>query len=105
MGFQKGHTFSKGRPKGTPNKATEQMKIAMATLLQSNTDNMNKWLQEVAKESPREALKLMLSMAEYFVPKLSRTEIATKEKDSLYEGFQIRIIDTNDNQKNMLNDL
>ncbi len=93
MGFQKGHTFSKGRPTGTPNKATEQMKMAMANLLESNADSMNTWLQEVAKENPREALKLMLSMAEYFVPKLSRTEITTREKENLFDGFEIRIIE------------
>ena len=36
---------------------------------------MKVWLSDVAQEDPERALEIMLKMAEYIVPKLSRTEV------------------------------
>ena len=89
-----------GRRKGTPNKATRDVREAIAKLLQRNTANFGKWLQAVAegetetttstdeegnettdeyyvrKPDPGRALQLALDMAEFHIPKLSRTELA-----------------------------
>lgn len=87
-----------GRPKGSPNKATRDVREAIAKLLQKNADNFGKWLKgvaegeketftstdeegnEVKEESfvrrpdPGRALQLAMDMAEFHIPKLSRAE-------------------------------
>src|SRR5712675_2210652 len=92
----------KGRPKGTPNRSTRDVREAIAKLLESNTDNFKIWLAAVAegekeyrfdgkgspvldddgnhlfdwlrKPEPGSALKLAMDMAEFHIPKLARTE-------------------------------
>lgn len=73
-----------GRPKGTPNRATADVRAAIARLLETNAENMTEWLAQVAngipeqdvKPDPAKALDLMHKMAEYHIPKLARTEVS-----------------------------
>lgn len=92
----------KGRVKGVPNKATKDVREAIAKLLSDNTDNFGQWLAAVAqgekefrfddegkpltddkgaqlfdwtrRPEPGSALKLAMDMAEFHIPKLARTE-------------------------------
>jgi hypothetical protein len=64
-----------GRPKGVPNKSTSIVKEAIAKLLERNVENMDGWLEQVAKDDPYKALDLMNKLCEYHVPKLARSEI------------------------------
>jgi hypothetical protein len=70
-----------GRKKGTPNKATADVRTAIAKVLQSNSRNFNRWLGQVAKGNkrrppdPGRALQICMDMAEFHIPKLARTEI------------------------------
>ena len=63
-----------GRPKGVQNKATRDFKLTITKLLEDNADNVSAWLAEVAKDDPGRALDLVSKLAEYAVPKLSRTD-------------------------------
>jgi len=100
-GIGKG-TPGPGRPKGQPNKATGDVRAAIAKLLSDNTDNFARWLAAVAegekeyrfddegnplkddkgeqlfdwvrRPEPGSALKLAMDMAEFHIPKLARTE-------------------------------
>lgn len=71
-----------GRPKGTPNKVTTEFRETVKRLLESNADNMGRWLTMVAegdgtdngKPDPAKALDLLAKLAEYAAPKLARTE-------------------------------
>lgn len=83
-----------GRPKGVPNKTTRDVREAIAHLLQTNAENMTRWLEEVANgkpavrdedgklveapvpPDPAKALDIMHRMAEYHIPKLGRTEVS-----------------------------
>lgn len=67
--------MGKGRPKGAVNKSTSIVKEAIARLLERNVENMDEWLDKVAKEDPYKALDLMNKLCEYHVPKLARTEL------------------------------
>lgn len=71
--FKKGHKV--GRPKGRTNKVTANIRQAFQNLIELNTPNMIKWLERVAEEDPAKALSLCGDLAEYCIPKLSRTEI------------------------------
>jgi hypothetical protein len=72
----------RGRPKGAVNKATKTFRDTVNSLLENNSENVEKWLREVAegditrdvKPDPKGALDLMAKLAEYAAPKLARTE-------------------------------
>lgn len=73
-----------GRPKGIPNKATTEFRDTVRRLLDSNADNVGRWLTLVAegdgsengRPDPGKALDLLAKLAEFAAPKLNRTEHA-----------------------------
>lgn len=81
-----------GRPKGVPNKATTQAREAIALFVEGNVDRLNGWLEEIATDSPKDAFDRFMSVVEYHIPKLQRTEHqpldANGEKSS---GFNITV--------------
>ena len=78
----------KGRPKGSMNKDHAKVKAAIAKLAEDNVENMQKWLEDVAKENKLEALKFMLNLMEYNIPKLARTENTTKMSVSIEDALK-----------------
>jgi hypothetical protein len=93
-----------GRRKGVQNRATRDVRAAIARVLEGNAENFGRWLAKVAegekepatdkkgkpivdetgapkmrwlrKPDPGYAVKLAMDMAEYHIPKLARTEIS-----------------------------
>jgi hypothetical protein len=65
-----------GRATGTPNKATQQAREAIARFVDGNAHRLQEWLDEIAAEDPKRAFELFQSVIEYHVPKLARTELA-----------------------------
>ena len=65
-----------GRPKGSIDNDTRQIRQAYQMLVEDNLDNLTDWLSQLGKESPEKAFNLMLKMSEYFLPKLSRKEVS-----------------------------
>lgn len=63
-----------GRQKGTPNKATTLVRDAIASFAEGNVQNLEKWVDEVAKDNPGKAAEIFLRVLEYHVPKLRATE-------------------------------
>ena len=82
MDMRKGKPKAYGRKAGTPNKVTTEFRETVRNLLESNSENVSRWLTEVAegneeknvKSDPGRALDLMSKLAEYASPKLSRAE-------------------------------
>jgi hypothetical protein len=67
-----------GRTAGTPNKTTAKAREAFALFVESNSERMQEWLDEIAsdpKHGPKAAFDLLLAVSEYHVPKLARTEV------------------------------
>lgn len=62
-----------GRPKGSPNKTTKDVREAIAVFAQANVDKMGEWLEAVPEDK---RLDLYLRALEYHVPKLARTEMS-----------------------------
>lgn len=60
-----------GRPKGSPNKATKDVRAAVAAFAQANVEKMTEWLEAVPDEKK---LDLYLRALEYHIPKLARSE-------------------------------
>jgi hypothetical protein len=72
--FKPGNRASRGRPKGTPNKVTQEFRETVRQLLEANAGNVGRWLDQVAEDDPARALDLLSKLAEYASPKLGRTE-------------------------------
>jgi hypothetical protein len=64
-----------GRPKGVPNKATADVRAAIAAFAETNAPKLQKWLDRIAKKDPARAADLFVRVLEYHVPKLSRSTI------------------------------
>lgn len=77
-----------GRLKGTPNRATADVRRAFADLLERNADKFNSWLTRVAATDPARALELASKLAEYHIPKLGRVEHTGHEGGPLQVSIQ-----------------
>jgi len=67
---------SRGRPPGSPNKITRDIRAALRDLAEGNADRVQSWLDSVAEEDPAEALRLWLGLLRYVTPTLQAAAIA-----------------------------
>jgi len=95
----------KGRQKGVPNKATADVRAAVALIAQGRAKDVNRWLTQcangirdrskgakpgayVVKPDPGRAAQIYFGAIEYHIPKLSRTELSTGS-----DTLRIEIVD------------
>jgi hypothetical protein len=77
--------FIKGQKKPNqgkrgPGKATLAAREAIARFVDGNSDKLQGWLDEIAREDgPQAAFKCFMDVVEYHVPKLARTEHTGKD--------------------------
>ena len=64
-----------GRPKGSPNKTTKEIRDSFQMFVEGNQDKFDEWISRVAEKNPAKAIELVTNLAEYILPKLSRTEV------------------------------
>ena len=67
---QTGNPF--GRPKGSPNKTTSQIRRAFSTLV---SDNIEQLQQDIDALEPKERINYIIKMAEFIIPKLQSVSI------------------------------
>ena len=98
MPFQKGQSGNPaGRPKGTANKITEEIKEAFALVLENRLPDLNRWLGQVAQDDPAKAIDLMIKLSNRFLPELARTELTGKDGESLFKDLKFNF-GTNDDK-------
>lgn len=76
-----------GRPKGAPNKNTENIKQAFKDLLEDNVDNISVWISKVAEKDPARATELIIKLSDFVVPKLARTEVTGNDGEDLFKNI------------------
>lgn len=69
-----------GRPKGSKNKATTDARKAVAKFVDGNVHRLERWLDRIAKDNPKHAFDCFMSVVEYHIPKLARTELTGENK-------------------------
>lgn len=72
-----------GRPKGIPNKSTQEARRAIAEFVEGNVDRLNGWLDAIAHKDPEKAFNCFMSVLEYNLPKLARSELTGKDGKDL----------------------
>ena len=90
MAFEKGNPGGPGRPPGSPNESTKEIRQAYQNLVEMNLDNMTMWLQEVAMVDPEKAMDLMLKLSEYIIPKLARQEVVGNDGSDLFKNVKFQ---------------
>ena len=93
MAFEKGNTEGKGRPKGSPNKATQQRREFISELLDSQHDDIKKALEELKKENNKDYLSIIATLMEYDTAKLSRIELTGGGEDDKPISVELRKAD------------
>lgn len=94
---------SRGRPKGSPNRATADVRAAIAAFAEGNAHKLQDWLDRVAegsggvKPDPAKAADLYLRAIEYHIPKLARTEVTGDGGGPLeISSIQIKLVKPNE---------
>lgn len=64
-----------GRPKGSPNKITQDIRNWLSKLIDDNREQMQ---NDLAALSPKERLQVLEKFMQYIVPKLQSVEATTK---------------------------
>lgn len=82
-----------GRKKGTTNKATMQAREAIADFVDGNADRLMGWLDEIAEESPKDAFNCFMSVVEYHIPKLQRTESNVNHGGEVQLNAKVSFVD------------
>ena len=64
-----------GRPKGTANKATTEIKEAYINLIHGNLPEIQGWLNRVAQRDPAKAIDLLLRLSPFVLPKKQEVDM------------------------------
>lgn len=88
MAFEKGWKGGPGRPKGTNNKITEEIREQFANLLESQLPDVERWIRQTAQEDPAKAVDLLIKISERFVPKLTQNQITGADGKDLNIEFK-----------------
>ena len=81
-----------GSRAGIPNKSTQTAREAIAKFVDGNADRLAGWLDEIASENPQKAFDAFMSVVEYHVPKLARTEMTGKDGAAMETVTRIEMV-------------
>lgn len=89
MPFEKGHNIiSPGRPKGSKNKATEEVRSKFLRLVKANQGNLQGWIEETAKKDPAKAVELIIKISGFVLPQLQKMELTGEDGEELFKNIR-----------------
>lgn len=86
----------KGRPVGAKGKSTQAAREAIAMFVENNAERLVGWLDEMAVDSPKDAFTAFMSVVEYHIPKLQRSELTGKDGAELFRPKSLSEFYSND---------
>jgi hypothetical protein len=84
MAAHPGNSYSNGRPKGVPNKTTKEIREAYQAFVENNIDDFQLWLGQI--DDPAKRFQIIITLSEYFIPKLNRTEVTGMDGKDLFSN-------------------
>lgn len=72
MPFTKGHKLSTGRPKGSNNILTTQIKEKITSIIENELKHTQKMFTKMREENPAQAIRLLIDLTEYVISKKGR---------------------------------
>jgi|AntDeeMinimDraft_4_1070355.scaffolds.fasta_scaffold01847_4 hypothetical protein len=72
MGFKKGNTLGQGRPKGSPDKKTKELRSFINEFIESNKGKIQADFDAL---EPIERINSIVKLLEFTTPKLQRTQL------------------------------
>lgn len=86
MPFKKGKKKTGGRMPGVVNyktRSVDELRAVLKEILDSKMDKIPEWIERTANRSPSKAVELIANLAEYTIPRLSRTELTGRNGEDL----------------------
>lgn len=75
-------------PKGrgnSPNKTTKEIREAYTKLISSKIGKFEKWIDEIAEDNPEKAMRLIIDLSNYVIPKISQNNIIVEEDTNIVD--------------------
>ena len=95
--FKKGE-IKPNQGKRGPSKTTKLAREAIASFVDGNAEKLQQWLDGIAedpKHGPKAAFDCFMSVVEYHIPKLARTEHAGDKDNPVHQRIEMVIVDPN----------
>jgi hypothetical protein len=92
----KGTRNENGRPKGTPNKDTAQIRNSFQLLVENNLEQLENDLKAL---EPKDRVKAIIDLSKFVIPLLKATELNDISEHIERTPITFRIIDPNDIKK------
>jgi hypothetical protein len=90
--FEKGHQLATGRPKGSLNRTTEQMRLTINRAVNNTLNTIQSDLEELKKTDPVKALELSMKLMEYAMPKMRSIDLkGSIEVDARIQQISINV--------------
>lgn len=84
----KGTKTGGGSRKGIPNRATAEVREAIAVFASANVHRMSEWIEAISEQDPGKAMALYLQAIEYHIPKLARSEVVGNDGGPVNHTFR-----------------
>jgi hypothetical protein len=92
MGEFKGTRNDKGRPPGTPNRDSAQIRANFQLLIEGNLEQLADDLNSL---KPYERIKIILELSRFVIPQLKATELTTSNNDKRFQPLLIQMVTEN----------
>lgn len=104
MPFKKGNKHGKGRPKGAPNKVTEEARSLFIHIMEGEVGHIQDALDGLRNESADKYLRALSGLFPYFMPKQQELSVVMDIEPTEPSWFEEVIERTDQKESNLTTD-